>query len=359
MPADEDQTEGTAAKRARVGRLLPPAVVASDVLDLGFGLPPAGPISGAQGDIEDIWKLHEEACSQDNDFYTDPATGYLVMTRISHDRRGKCCGSGCRHCPYSYTNVRSKTLADKIQQPAFLHVGAGERKFEALAKQEVETKDAGVDAGVVVLFWSGGKDSFLTLRALTRLGHEVVLITTFDAATRVIANQEMHISLVERQARHLDVSLVGIPLHPGTEYVDRLKAGLEVVRGRPRRVVALAFGDLHLQHIRDWREDRLGPAGLGQGLGAEAPVRLYPLWQRPYEELHEDLEASGVPCEVSALGPRISPAGLLKVGAPFGRALAEEVSRAGMDAFGEKGEFHSLAKVWEVTRARALGLAEP
>ncbi|GAB5583568.1 uncharacterized protein C1orf53 homolog isoform X2 [Prionailurus iriomotensis] len=29
--------------------------------------------------------------------YTDPATGYLVLTRLAHLQRGKCCGSACRH----------------------------------------------------------------------------------------------------------------------------------------------------------------------------------------------------------------------------------------------------------------------
>jgi hypothetical protein len=32
--------------------------------------------------------------------YTDPATGYYVMTAQTHVRRGFCCDNGCRHCPY-------------------------------------------------------------------------------------------------------------------------------------------------------------------------------------------------------------------------------------------------------------------
>nr|WP_085998857.1 DUF5522 domain-containing protein [Pedosphaera parvula] len=34
-----------------------------------------------------------------NDFYFDPG-GLLVLTAAYHLRRGFCCGSGCRHCPY-------------------------------------------------------------------------------------------------------------------------------------------------------------------------------------------------------------------------------------------------------------------
>jgi hypothetical protein len=35
----------------------------------------------------------------DGDFYFTPE-GYVVWTEQFHLRRGYCCGSGCRHCPY-------------------------------------------------------------------------------------------------------------------------------------------------------------------------------------------------------------------------------------------------------------------
>lgn len=34
------------------------------------------------------------------DYYIDEETGYLVFTREYHLKRGFCCKSGCRHCPY-------------------------------------------------------------------------------------------------------------------------------------------------------------------------------------------------------------------------------------------------------------------
>ncbi|HEX4923385.1 MAG TPA: cysteine-rich CWC family protein [Bdellovibrionales bacterium] len=33
------------------------------------------------------------------DFYHDP-DGLMVFTEAYHLRRGSCCGSGCRHCPF-------------------------------------------------------------------------------------------------------------------------------------------------------------------------------------------------------------------------------------------------------------------
>jgi hypothetical protein len=30
-------------------------------------------------------------------------TGHMVFTAVFHQRRGHCCGNGCRHCPYPTT----------------------------------------------------------------------------------------------------------------------------------------------------------------------------------------------------------------------------------------------------------------
>ena len=38
----------------------------------------------------------------DEDFYVDPVSGYRVFTEAYHLRRGRCCESGCRHCPFGF-----------------------------------------------------------------------------------------------------------------------------------------------------------------------------------------------------------------------------------------------------------------
>ncbi|MCC6549358.1 MAG: hypothetical protein IT279_04735 [Ignavibacteriaceae bacterium] len=45
-------------------------------------------------------RLHREAVSRGSDTYKDPVTGFKVFTELFHRRRGICCGSGCRHCPF-------------------------------------------------------------------------------------------------------------------------------------------------------------------------------------------------------------------------------------------------------------------
>ncbi len=49
-----------------------------------------------------IEKLHTAAVQAEQDFYTDPVTGLLVMTERCLKLRGYCCRSACRHCPYGF-----------------------------------------------------------------------------------------------------------------------------------------------------------------------------------------------------------------------------------------------------------------
>ena len=49
---------------------------------------------------DEIIKLHKEAIDERNDIYIDPETGFAVLTAEFLLKRGYCCGSGCRHCPY-------------------------------------------------------------------------------------------------------------------------------------------------------------------------------------------------------------------------------------------------------------------
>jgi len=50
-------------------------------------------------------RLHADAVAAGKNYYYDPATGYVVLTELALRRRGVCCGSGCRHCPYGHVNV--------------------------------------------------------------------------------------------------------------------------------------------------------------------------------------------------------------------------------------------------------------
>jgi hypothetical protein len=54
-----------------------------------------------------ILEAHRDAMKRGEQGYLDPQTGLFVMTEVTLRARGKCCGSGCRHCPYSAAEQRA------------------------------------------------------------------------------------------------------------------------------------------------------------------------------------------------------------------------------------------------------------
>lgn len=51
----------------------------------------------AQKTLRDIEEAHTAACEAGASRYIDPATGYKVFTKVSHEKRGFCCGNACRY----------------------------------------------------------------------------------------------------------------------------------------------------------------------------------------------------------------------------------------------------------------------
>lgn len=253
---------------------------------------------------------------------------------------------GCRHCPYSHENVKDKT--SRIQQPALLHEEWDQDVLFSLPKDK--------NKPIKVLFNSGGKDSFLTMRALARQCQDaseppfsLILLTTFDATSRIIAHQEFSIDTVVQQAEHLRISLVGVPVHRASHetYVERIQRALTVIEKKTGQYpAALVFGDLHLETIRNWRDTMLGKAFPKLQLE-------YPLWKADYEKLLTDLESSRVVPLLSA-----STNDRVQVGTRFTREFVEKIKKENddIDAFGENGEFHSSAESWLVSRELALAL---
>ena len=46
-----------------------------------------------------------------DEFYMSPE-GYIVFTEKYHLKRGYCCKSGCKHCPYGF-NKKTGTISQK------------------------------------------------------------------------------------------------------------------------------------------------------------------------------------------------------------------------------------------------------
>lgn len=255
---------------------------------------------------------HDRAVREGKPTYTDPRTGYEVFTSAALAARGSCCGSGCRHCPYGHFAVQ----------------GSRPRRAAGLPSFRVRAQRS-ASPPVDVLFWSGGKDSFLAWLALEPSGRSVVLFTTYDEERDLVAHQEVSRAHIEAQARWLDADLMMVPLVPDVPYAQAVERGLDAV-DRVLPVARLAFGDLHLQQIRRFREETLGPWAAARDVEI-----VFPLWGLPYDTLLARLRASRARVTLSA-----TPAGLGTVGEPFDDAFVASLPTS-CDPFGENGEFHT------------------
>jgi hypothetical protein len=70
--------------------------------------------------VDEIEARHARAVAEGKDTYVDPESEYEVFTAAFLTRRGICCGSGCRHCPFEYVNVEPPREAESRDAPGRL-----------------------------------------------------------------------------------------------------------------------------------------------------------------------------------------------------------------------------------------------
>jgi uncharacterized protein (TIGR00290 family) len=185
----------------------------------------------------------------------------------------------------------------------------------------------------VLIAWSSGKDSAFALQVLRAQGVAVAgLLTTINAAFDRVAMHAVRVALLRAQAEAVGLPLleVGIPSPCSNEAYEAAMAGA-LATARERGITAVAFGDLFLEDVRRYREERMAGTGLRP---------LFPLWGRPTRELAEEMIALGQKAVLTCVDPRALPRDF--AGRAFDAALLRDLPD-GVDPCGENGEFHSFA----------------
>jgi len=237
-------------------------------------------------------------------------------------------------------------------------------------EEELEGDEGTAELTQHVLFWSGGKDSLLALIHLLEDNPlaRITLLTSFDSDSGTVAHQNIAFSKVMDQARHLGLDLVAVPLQAPTSnavYLGKCEEALNVVKESitssytlrsetpPKINIVLAFGDLHIEDIRSWRESSHTNLENSQ-------TCAFPVFGKSYDYLAEKLEsyrrrtgsslaAGGVLKErlayeriiVTAVTQECHEKGGLNVGDEL---TEERLGKQGVDKFGEDGSFHTLVK---------------
>jgi uncharacterized protein (TIGR00290 family) len=185
----------------------------------------------------------------------------------------------------------------------------------------------------LLLSWSSGKDSAWCLQRLRELGEfEVVgLVTTFNTAADRVAMHGVRRELVEAQADAAGVPVcwVGLPAQcPNEEYETIMRSFAR--RALHQGVSHLAFGDLFLRDIRDYRERLLSGTGI-------TPV--LPLWRSDTGALADQMIAAGLRAYLSCIDTRRLAREL--AGRAYDEALLRDLP-PDVDPCGENGEFHTF-----------------
>jgi hypothetical protein len=61
---------------------------------------------------EDLSGFSRKKNLSEEDYYLSPE-GYIIFTEKYHLKRGYCCKSGCKHCPYGYDKKTGQFRKDK------------------------------------------------------------------------------------------------------------------------------------------------------------------------------------------------------------------------------------------------------
>ncbi len=260
-------------------------------------------------------ELHLEAREEGRSTYIDPATGYQVLTSDALLRQGKCCGNSCRHCPYGHINVSNHHSQNQITNPILMNWTPREGELD-------------------ILFWSGGKDSFLTLMHLLEEKRNVVLLTSFGTLTNRVSIQDIHIKNIAKQSEFLKIPLCLVPLHPNSDYKKAIEEALKMIQDRTSSSIErLVFGDLHLEDVRKWRVDTWSEYEI-----------FTPLFSAPYDELLTKLWQYKKEMNLSiTLSTEVkTPNRVFLTGTQYTPELIVELKTSGIDVMLENGEGHTF-----------------
>jgi len=184
-----------------------------------------------------------------------------------------------------------------------------------------------------LLAWSSGKDSAWSLHVLRQQGVEVAgLLTTLNDAAGRVAMHGVRRELLEAQAEAAAVPLWQIPL----PWPCSNEAYEGCMAEACRRAIAegfteIAFGDLYLRDIREYRERQLAESGL-------KPV--FPLWDLPTADLAREMIAGRLRARLACIDTAALDESF--AGREFDTALLNDLP-AKADPCGENGEFHTFA----------------
>ncbi len=186
---------------------------------------------------------------------------------------------------------------------------------------------------IVIFSWSGGKDGAIALGELSRDSRYRIqsLLTTVTEVYDRISMHGVRVSLLDQQVKALGLPLVKVPIPQAAsneQYEVRMREVL--TREQANGVTAVAFGDIFLEDIRRYREEKLSQVGM---------KAIFPIWKRGTRELAVGFIDAGFRAILTCVDSKQLDGSF--VGRTFDHTLLRDLP-AGVDPSGENGEFHTF-----------------
>src|SRR6478672_6765281 len=146
--------------------------------------------------------------------------------------------------------------------------------------------------------WSSGKDSAWMVHVLRQRGDVEIgaLLTTINETAQRVAMHAVRVELLRAQAESIGAPLWIVPIpSPCSNAVYEAAMAETVSRAVREGFTHAAFGDLFLDDIRQYREDRLAGSGL---------TPIFPLFGAETTSLAEMMIASGLRARITCLNPK-------------------------------------------------------
>ncbi len=184
-----------------------------------------------------------------------------------------------------------------------------------------------------LMSWSSGKDSAWALHTLQQ-NPEIDLVGLFCTVNKEFDRVAMHgvrVELLQKQAKSIGLPLEIIEIPNPCSNADYEKImGQFVETAKCDNIECFAFGDLFLEDIRNYREEKL------KGSGIKA---IFPIWGMPTDKLSREMIGSGMRAVITCIDPKQTPREF--VGREFNESFLDSLPST-MDPCGENGEFHSF-----------------
>lgn len=181
--------------------------------------------------------------------------------------------------------------------------------------------------------WSGGKDSSLSLYYLLQTEEYDIqyLVTSVNSEFNRVSMHGVRMELLRQQVQSIGIPLFPLmmPQMPTMEMYDELMENA-LKRFRQEGIDYSIFGDIFLEDLKKYREDRLARVGMNG---------VFPIWKKPSQQLVQEFIDLGFKAVLVCVDEKHLDQSF--AGRLIDESLLKDLPK-GVDPCGENGEYHSF-----------------